>query len=397
MDTVTLPKLGQTMENAIIEKWHVSEGDAVNKGDVLLEITTDKATLEVESYVAGTIRKIVAQEGEEKDVGTLIAVMGAPDEDMPDIDALIKETDAAAAAAAAADKKEDAAPAPSASKGKPDKKDRVRATPRAKKLAKQMGVDLAGITGTGPGGRITEEDIQGGAGGSAPVAAPASVAGVTKQKLSAMRRVIADNMTKSSQEAPHFYLTVEIDMTDAVALREKLKADTGVSYNDMIIKASAVAMSEMVELNATWLGDSVGIRDSIGIGLAVSLDDGLIVPVVRDAQGMTLADIAGKTKDLIARARSKKLTSDEYGNGSITISNLGMLGIDNFMPVINLGESMIMGVGRIQDRAVIIDGQVAARKMNTVTIACDHRVVDGAACGKFLGRVKELLETPDKL
>ncbi len=391
MDQVTLPKLGQTMENAVIEKWHVKEGDLINKGDVVVEITTDKATLEVESFVSGTVRKILANEGEEKVVGTVIALVGEANEDLPDISTLQTATAAADAesAPAAVEKKKAAQSA-----AKPG---RVRATPRAKKLARELGVDLSTVEGTGPGGRITEDDIKAGGAASAGGAPTAPIEGVEKKTLSAMRRVIAENMTKSSQEAPHFYLNIEVDMTDAVALREKLKSESGVSYNDMIVKACATALAEMPDVNATWMGDGIGRRGSVDIGLAVSVEDGLMVPVIRDADKKALNEIAKESADLIERTRSKKLTPDEYGNGSMTVSNLGMLNIDSFIPVINLGESVIIGVGRILEKPVAVEGRVEVRRMMTLTLSCDHRVVDGAMGGQFLGRVGELLEKPGEL
>lgn len=391
MDQISLPKLGQTMENAVIEKWHVKEGDLINKGDVVVEITTDKATLEVESFVAGTVRKILAEEGEEKDVASIIALVGDPGEEIPDISTL--------QSAAPTAKSETASSAPSTPQKKASatsaKPGRVRATPRAKKLAKELGVDLSTVKGTGPGGRITEDDVK--AGGGAAPAGTAMVEDVEKKPLSAMRRVIAENMTKSSQEAPHFYLNIEVDMTDAVALREKLKSESGVSYNDMIVKACATALAEMPDVNATWMGDGIGRRKSVDIGLAVSVEDGLMVPVIRDADKKALSSIAKESADLIERTRSKKLTPDEYGNGSMTVSNLGMLGIDSFIPVINLGESVIMGVGRILEKPVAVEGRVEVRRMMTLTLSCDHRVVDGTLGGQFLGRVRELLGKPGEL
>lgn len=391
MDTVTLPKLGQTMEVATIEKWHVAEGDEVKKGDILLEITTDKATLEVESYVAGTVRKILVAEGEEKSVGTIIVLIGTPEETVPDISTLETE---AAPAPAEAKVPAPAAPVPTGKAPAREKEGRVRATPRAKKLARKLGVDLTGIMGSGPGGRITENDVKSHK-GSGDGAAPAG--DLERKPLSAMRRVIAENMTRSSNEAPHFYLTMDVDMTFAVELRAELKGTTGVGYNDMIVKACATAISEMPEINVTWLGDAVGLRKSIDIGLAVSLDEGLIVPVVRGADGKSLENISVESRALIEKARAKKLTPDEYGNGSMTISNLGMLGIDNFIPVINPGESVILGVGRIVEKAVVADGQIIVRSMTTMTLSCDHRVVDGALGAAFLGRVRELLEKPGSL
>ncbi|MFC1671561.1 dihydrolipoamide acetyltransferase family protein [Planctomycetota bacterium] len=397
MEAITVPKLGQTMETAVIEKWHVKEGDQLNKGDVVLEITTDKATLEVESYVAGTVRKIVVSEGEEKEVGSVIAFVGDPGEEIPDVAEIEKETKAAVAqpepqpaAPAAAP-----APAPAAKGAKPG---RVRATPRAKKLAREMGVDMAHLQGTGPGGRITEDDVKAGASGATAAPAPTPVAGIAEKKpLSAMRRVVAERMTQSAREAPHFYLNMDIDMTSAVELREKLKAEYKLSYNDMIMRACAIGISEMPDVNSTWLGDAVGIRSSIDIGLAVGLEDGLIVPVVREADTKSLKDIAANSVELIEKARGHKLMPDDYGNASMTVSNLGMFGIASFQPVVNLGESVIMGVGAIAEKAIGIDGNVVLRKLMTITLSCDHRVIDGAVGAQFLARVRELLENPDKL
>jgi pyruvate dehydrogenase E2 component (dihydrolipoamide acetyltransferase) len=394
MEAITVPKLGQTMEKAVIEKWHVKEGDTISKGDVVLEITTDKATLEVESYASGTVRRIVVPEGEEKEVGSVIAFVGDPGEEIPDVAEVEKETKAAVAEP----EPEPAAPAapakaPAEKAGRPG---RVRATPRAKKLAREMEVDLAGVTGTGPGGRITEDDVKAASSG-APAAAPAAEGVAEKKPLSAMRRIVAERMAQSAKEAPHYYLNMDVDMTTAVELREKLKADYKLSYNDMIVRACATALSEMPDVNSTWLGDGVGVRSSIDIGIAVGLEDGLIVPVVRQADKKSLEEIASAGAELIEKARGHKLLPDDYGSASMTVSNLGMFGVASFQPVVNLGESVILGVGAITERAVGIDGEVALRRMMTITLSCDHRVVDGAVGAQFLARVRELLEKPEDL
>jgi pyruvate dehydrogenase E2 component (dihydrolipoamide acetyltransferase) len=212
-----------------------------------------------------------------------------------------------------------------------------------------------------------------------------------------MRRIVADRMSQSAKEAPHFYLNMDIDMTAAVELREKLKAEYKLSFNDMIMRACAMALTEMPEVNSTWLVDGIGIRSSVDIGLAVGLEDGLIVPVVREADRKPLKDIAAASAELVEKARGHKLLPDDYGNASMTVSNLGMFGIASFQPVVNLGESVILGVGAISDKAIGIDGSVALRKMMTITLSCDHRVVDGAVGAQFLAKVKELLEKPEGL
>jgi pyruvate dehydrogenase E2 component (dihydrolipoamide acetyltransferase) len=274
-------------------------------------------------------------------------------------------------------------------------REQVRATPTAIELACERGVDLTALRGTGPAGKISKEDVL-----AAKVATTRPAAARERRiELTAMRRIVAERMAKSKREAPHFYLTMEVDMTAAAALRAKLNAEgkTRVGFHDLLIRACAKSFGENPMMNVAWAGDHLRVRAEINIGLAVALDEGLIVPVIRNADQLDLAATARASAPLIEKARSKRLLPDEYEGGCLTISNLGMFDVDNFIPVINPGESAILGVGRIAQKPVIIGGGVQVRSMMSCTLSADHRAVDGAIAAKFLKRVKELLEKPDEL
>jgi pyruvate dehydrogenase E2 component (dihydrolipoamide acetyltransferase) len=442
---ILMPKLGETMTEASVEKWRKAEGDPIRKGDVILEITTDKATLEVESSIVGVLKKILAPEKVTLPVNTVIALAGEPGDALPDnIEELLaaargeKAAEASAAkpasegapAAAPAGVEAEAVPAPSGRifvsprartlakearvplqilrgsgpGGRIVEKDvsahlalreQVRATPTAIELACERGVDLTALRGTGPAGKISKEDVL-----AAKVATTRPAAARERRiELTAMRRIVAERMAKSKREAPHFYLTMEVDMTAAAALRAKLNAEgkTRVGFHDLLIRACAKSFGENPMMNVAWAGDHLRVRAEINIGLAVALDEGLIVPVIRNADQLDLAATARASAPLIEKARSKRLLPDEYEGGCLTISNLGMFDVDNFIPVINPGESAILGVGRIAQKPVIIGGGVQVRSMMSCTLSADHRAVDGAIAAKFLKRVKELLEKPDEL
>ena len=443
MQKIIVPKLGQTMEEATIEQWHKKEGDSVSKGDVILEITTDKATLEVESFVEGTLRKVLAPEGITLPVNTCIALVGTPDEEMPadlkQLEATARGEEAAPAAARkpaeatawGADAPEEAKPESAPAVAPTDRPaGRLVASPRARRLAEkervplsilqgsgpggriverdvnaylerrggiritpaarvsavERGVDVTAITGTGPGGRITREDVI-----AAPVAGPA--------ELSAMQRIVADRMSASKREVPHFYLFMDADMTEAVALRRQLNDEDGsrVAYHDLLVKACAMGLAEQPAMNVAWESGGIRQRSEANIGLAVALDEGLMVPVVHRADRLSLKEIAGKSRELIEKARSKRLTPDEYDGGCLTISNLGMYDVDSFLPIVNPGESAIMGVGRIRKRPVVAGEEIQVRSMMTLSLSADHRIVDGAIAAQFLKRVKDLLEQPAEL
>ena len=442
---ILVPKLGQTMEEATVEKWRKHEGDTIHKGDVVLEITTDKATLEVESFVSGTLRKILAPEGVVLPVNTVVALVGDPNDELPDdlpaLEAAARgqaaparaEPVPAATATPAAPAAAAATPPIAAADGRIfisprarklaarekvpvvvlrgtgpngriveknvrtylDKRKTVKITPAAKIAAVERGVDVALITGTGPGGRITREDVL-----AAPVVtplAPAPAAGHVQ--LSAMRRVVAERMSLSKREAPHFYLFMDADMTETVAVRNRLNQSgpVRIGFHDILIRACALALAQHPAMNAAWDNHTILRRSDINIGLAVAIDEGLIVPVLRNADRLALPDIARQSKTLIDKARAKKLIPDEYEGGCLTLSNLGMFGVDCFVPIINPGEAAILGVGRIAQKAVVIDRGIHVRAVMTLSLSADHRVVDGAIAAAFLQRVKQLLEAPDQI
>jgi len=433
------------MTEATVEKWRKAEGDKVQKGEVLLEITTDKATLEVESLYSGTVRKVLAPKGAVLPVNTVIALVGEPNDSLPanlnELAAMARGEQPAAApqAAAAAPAQtaavETSAPAiveaggrqfvsPRARKladaekvplqalrgsgpggrvveqdvtGYVTRRNAVKFTPAAVALAFERGVDLTAIKGTGPEGRVTKEDVL----AAKPSVAAASVAAPAagRIELSAMRRVVADRMTKSKREAPHFYLMMDIDMTAAAAMRKKLNESgkTRIAFHDIIIRACARAMQENPLMNVAWGGDHIRQRGEVNIGLAVALEEGLMAPVVKNADKLTLEQTAQASARLIEKARSKKLTPDEYEGGCMTMSNLGMYDVENFLPVINPGESCILGTGRIAPKVAVIEGKMHIRSMMSVTLSADHRATDGAIAAKFLKAVKDCLEKPEHL
>jgi pyruvate dehydrogenase E2 component (dihydrolipoamide acetyltransferase) len=427
---VFMPKLGETMTEATVERWLKKEGDSVSVGEIILEITTDKATLEVEAYSAGVLRKIIVPKWKKVPVNTVIALVGDANEPLPtDIPTVVE---AAPSAAKAVDTKatEAVAVAALAPSGK------IIASPRARRFAETERIPLAILRGTGPGGRIVESDVQQYAQkvaersitpaareiawqrsldllavkGTGPqglvtkedvlTARPAAPAARgRREELSAMRRVIAERLSQSKREIPHFYIEMDMDMTAAVAFRKKYneKGDKKLSYNDMLMKACAIAYAAVPDMNCTWRGDHLWIREEVNIGLAVALDKGLIVPVVRNVAKKTLDEISEESRRLVEKARGKRLTPDEYEGGCLTISNLGMFDVDVFLPIINPGESAILGLGRIVERPVVLDGGIRIRSMVTVVLAGDHRAIDGATAAQFLKKVKETLADPECL
>jgi len=452
VNEVQMPKLGQTMEEGTVEAWLKKEGDKVTKGDPLFEITTDKATLEVEAFVEGTLLKIVVPEGETVPVNSVVAYIGKEGEEVPEgapppPKPAAEEKPEEPAAAKAEEKPAPRKPAPekkpAARRPAPKpavRPEEVKASPRAKRLAKAEKVPVAVLQGTGPEGRIVEADVQkyvdeikglkvtptacelafqhnvdlrtvegSGPGGKilkedveAAAAAPARPAvEAGRVELTAMRRIVADRMTLSKTTVPHFYLTIEVDMSDAIAFRKKINAENGskVAYNDIIIKACADAYADVPRMNAAWAEDHVEVFEQVDIALAVAIDDGLMVPIVRDAASKDHLQISADTQDLIQRTRSKKLGPDDYEGGSLTISNLGMYGINSFVAIINPGQAAILGIGMIQEKAVVIDGGIHVRPMMTMTLSADHRIVNGAEAAEWLASVKQRLESvgTDKL
>ena len=434
---VLLPKLGQTMDAGEIARWLKAEGDPVEKGDILLEITTDKATLEVESYVRGVLRKILAQPGQVVPVNGIIALVADADEPLPEIDV---EYPMAGEAAPAAVEEAPASAAPAAVRStapavQPLASGRRRVSPRARRAARRRGVPLDGIVGTGPMGRIIERDVLAGADrGTAVKASPvarraAAVRGVdlglvsgtgprgrvTKQDVvgympataaagageapSTMRRLIAERMAASKREIPHYYLMMDADMTEAVAWRAGLNADADVkvTFNDILLRAAALAARDVPEALALWTDGGIVPLTDVNIGLAVALDEGLIVPVVRNVDRLAVRDVARETAALVQKARTKHLLAEETEGGRLTITNLGMFGIERFLPIIVPGQGAILGVGRIAAKAVVIDGGIAIRQMLGLSLAADHRAADGATGARYLAAVRARLEAPREL
>jgi pyruvate dehydrogenase E2 component (dihydrolipoamide acetyltransferase) len=413
---VVMPKLSDTMEEGKILRWLRKEGDKVETGQTLAEVETDKATVEMEAYTNGTIRKLVAKDGDTVKVGELIAVIGAADED---ISALLEPARPAAAPAPAAPRpaaaaqrpappravsKPVAAPPPSAPRPAPvassgDSGRALRASPLALRMAAEAGIDLNTLRGSGPQGRIIKRDIEEAvqnASATAPPAQPAQPAGeVNEIELSSMRRTIAKRLVQSKAPVPHFYLTVDVAMDrlwDAYkALRDE---NYPISLNDVIIKATASALKSHPELNASFAGDRVKQYSRVHIGVAVALEDGLITPVIRDADSKSLTEIAAEARALADRARNRRLQPHEYTGGTFSISNLGMMGIEEFSAIINPPEAAILAVGAVREVPVVENGQVKVGRRMKMTVAIDHRVADGAQGARFLQTLKRMLENP---
>jgi pyruvate dehydrogenase E2 component (dihydrolipoamide acetyltransferase) len=413
--SILMPALSPTMTEGNLARWLKAEGDAVSPGDVIAEIETDKATMEVESVDEGVLAKILIAEGaEEVPVNTPIAILLEDGEDAAALDgydaggtapAPVAKEEAAApatpeAAAPAPVATPIAAPAPAAAFG-----DRVVASPLARRLAVQQGIDLGQVTGSGPNGRIVKVDIENFSG--APAVSGVSAVTVSVEgdapyevlPLSNMRKVIAERMTESKQQVPHFYLTVECEIDRLLEARKNLNArakdgEFKISVNDMIIKAAAAALIEVPRANAGWSDEGVRLYKRADISVAVAIDDGLITPIVRGAEGKGLKAISFEMADLAARARDNRLTPEEFQGGTFTISNLGMYGLKQFDAVINQPQGAILAVGAGEQRPVVHDGELAVATVMSLTLSVDHRALDGAIGAQYLAALKSLIEEP---
>ncbi len=397
---VRLPQLGQTMEEGTIVNCLIKAGDEVKKGDVIFEIETDKATLEMESPADGFVKHILVEVDQTLAVGESLLVLGDKDEEVPQsfIDSL---KDGAPAVPSEAAPVEQAAPAaPQPAEAPPQPAGRVIASPRAKKLAGDLGVDLAAVTGTGPAGKITEQDVkQAAASKSAKPAAPAPSAqadvklGATVP-LNRLQKITAEKMLKSKREIPCFYLTVKADVTGLIDLRTELNqtSDVKVAYNDFIIKAVATGLDKYPIMTGQLDGESIRLAEAIHIGLAISVPDGLVAPILKDVNKKDVKQIARDAKALVERARSNKLAPTDVEGGCITVSNLGAFGIDNFIPIVVPGQCSILGIGQITDTCVPDSGNIIVRKLMNMTLSVDHKVANGAVAAQFLDFVRKLLE-----
>lgn len=401
---VKMPQLGLTMEEGTVTKWVKQEGDTVKAGDVILEITTDKLTSEVESEHDGVLLKIVAQEGEDIPVKGLLAYIGEAGEQVGDAPAAKAEAPAAEAPVPAA---APAAPVAPVAGG------RIRISPLAKKTAAKLGVDYTAVAGSGPLGRIVQKDIL--AAAEAAKAAPAPVAQAAAEKaapkktalelmdgdevvkLAGMRKVVSERMTKSAQEIPTVTQNVRIDVTELMAFRKKINNDLGVKYslNDYVLKATAKALKNNKHILVSIDGDQIIKRAHVNIGMAVALEDGLIVPVIKDADKMSLGEISEAARDLAERARTNKLSMDEYKGSTFSISNLGMFGVETFNPIINQPDAGILGVCAVQDELVMdAEGNITKRQFMRISFTFDHRLIDGATAAKFELAIRDLMEHP---
>lgn len=414
VEVVRMPKLSDTMTEGVIEKWHKKVGDKVKSGELLADIATDKATMEFESFQDGVLLHIGVQEKQSVPVDGIIAILGKGGEDVNAILAAVNagggtgggkqeaestpKTDNSQQTAEGSKQSSEQSNASTSSDG------RIKASPLAKALAKEKGIDISKVTGTGDNGRITKSDIenykpQEGAAKGSSQALSSFVPGkedYTDEPASQMRKVIAKRLLESTNGAPAFYLTIEVDMDNAIASRNAINAmpDTKVSFNDLVIKACAAALRKHPKVNTSWMGDKIRTYSHIHIGVAVAVDDGLLVPVVRFADQKSLSQISAEVKDLGKRAKDKKLQPADWEGNTFTVSNLGMFGIDEFTSIINTPESCILSVGSIRQVPVVKNGMIVPGNTMKVTMACDHRTVDGATGAAFLQTLRTYLENP---
>ena len=416
VSVITMPRLSDTMEEGIVARWLKKEGDSVNEGDILAEIETDKATMEFESFYGGTLLKIGIQEGSSAKVDALLAILGPAGTDLSgvNLDQLgsgASKAEAPQAEAATVPTQEviqstkavEAAPAPvvsstmSSSAASTDQGRRF-VSPLARKLAEEKGINLAQVTGTGEHGRIVKRDIEHfvPAAAGAPVFQSVGTEVFESLPNSQMRKTIAKRLGESKFTAPHYYLTVELDMDHAMAARTAINAQDGVkiSFNDMVVKACAMALRLHPKVNSQWHQQETRIAKHIHMGVAVAVEDGLVVPVLKFADQMSFTQIGAAVKDLAGKARAKKLTPEEMQGSTFTVSNLGMFGIREFTSIINQPNSAILSVGAIVEKPVVKQGSIVVGHTMTVTLACDHRTVDGATGAQFLQTLRQYIEQP---
>ena len=424
-----MPQMGQSVEEATIVEWLKKEGDRVEQGEPLFTIQTDKAEIECEATASGVLRKILVQPDVEVPVLTPLALVGEPDEPLPDLDqyeaGTASGTTEAAAPGAAHEAPRAAVTAPSEhTDGRPfisprarakaselgldpsvvtgsgpsgrvletdvvayaESQGAVRITPTARRLAAAKGLDVSALEGTGVGGKVTKADVLAAAEKAAPARAPAG-----RKPLTPMRRIIAQRMSESKFSAPHYYMTIEVDMSAAKAFRAQATSFKP-SFNDFVLAATVEALGEFPQVNARWAGDAIEEAADINLGVAVALPEGLIVPVLKRAQHMSFEEMSAAAKDLAEKAKTGKLLPDDYIGNTFTVSNLGPYGVDDFTAIINQPDSAILAIGQMKDRPVAVDGGIDVRPIMKITMSSDHRVVDGAVAAQFLGRLKAILE-----
>ena len=423
---ITMPRLSDTMTEGVVAKWHAKIGDQITEGMLLAEIETDKATMDFEAFPGqeGVLLYVGVQEGQTAPVDAILAILGAAGEDVSALvaggataakaDASLIEVPAPEPAAASAPAPvSHAAPVPAQPSANPvataslnataPSDARLKASPLARSLASEHGLSIASIQGTGDGGRITKSDVERSltlatvepnAVSAAAVSYPSS--GYVDTPVSQMRKTIAKRLAESKFTAPHFYLTIAVDMSAATAARAEInkEADVKISYNDLVVKSVAKALKKHPAVNSAWMGDSVRTNFDVHVGIAVAVEDGLLVPVVRHADAKGLAEISAEVRGFAMKAKEKKLQPNDWSGNTFTISNLGMFGIEEFTAIINPPDAAILAVGGVQDVPVVKNGQVQAGQVMKMTLSCDHRVIDGVTGAAFLNTVKGYLERP---
>ncbi|MBL7929942.1 MAG: pyruvate dehydrogenase complex dihydrolipoamide acetyltransferase [Bacteroidia bacterium] len=409
-EIIRMPKMSDTMTEGVVAKWHKKIGDTIKSGELVAEIETDKATMEFESYQNGTLLYIGVPEGKGAPVDAILAIIGKPGEDYS---ALLKEEKSETKKAE--EKKpepvkpqsrkisipETPKPAPVAAAASvvTEENGRIKASPLAKRLAAEKGIDLSRLSGTGDAGRVVKRDIEWVKPGMMPsyrIASAEEKESFEEAPVSQMRKTIARRLSESKFTAPHFYLTMEIQMDRCMDARESINlvSPVKISFNDIIIKAAAAALKQHPKVNSSWLGDTIRINHHVHIGVAVAVDEGLLVPVIRHANHRTLSEISQQVKEFAQKAKNKKLQPQDWEGNTFTISNLGMFGIEEFTAIINPPDACILAVGGIKQTPVVVNGKLRIGNVMKVTLSCDHRVVDGVTGSQFLQTFKGLLENP---
>jgi len=427
-EKIEMPKLSDTMEEGVIASWNVKEGDKVESGDVIAEVETDKATMEVEVFDAGTILKIMVNEGDAVPLGGTMAIIGEEGEDISDLLGDDDEASGEKEKAAETEEKEKASASENGS-GKKDSFDpilgdldkkketsqekektqssgdddgRIKASPLARNMAKDKGIDLSDVQGSGPDGRVIKKDIEEYEPSEEP-SAPSTVDVPSFEdtesediKVSQMRKAIARRLSESKFSNPHFYETIDVDMESAIEARKKLNevSEVKISFNDIVVKAASAALRRHPDVNSSWLGDKIRKHGDVNVAVAVAIDEGLMTPVINHSDKKNLRQISVETKELAGKARDRKLQPEEMEGSTFTISNLGMFGIEEFTAIINPPNACILAVGAIRDVPVVKDGEVVPGKRMKMTLSSDHRIVDGAKAAAFLNTLQQMLENP---
>ena len=405
-EIITMPRMTDSMEQGNVVAWLKKVGDKVESGDVLAEVETDKATMELNSYKDGTLLYIGVESGN-VNIGDILAIIGKPGED---ISGLLNSKTAAPEVAKPAETTAPTQAVPTetaiANSSQTEAGDRIKASPLAKSIASESGVDLSKVAGSGEQGRIVKKDVeqflqsnQPAAAPSTPTATSSNASDYTDTPISQMRKVIAKRLSESKFTAPHFYLTIEINMDKAIEMRQKINevVPVKVSFNDMVVKGVSLALKNHPVINSSWMGTSIRTNHQINIGVAVAIEDGLMVPVIRNADQKSLSAINTEVKTLAGKAKDRKLQPEEMSGNTFTISNLGMFDIDEFTAIINPPDACILAIGSIQSKPIVKDNQVVPGNIMKVTLSCDHRVVDGVSGAQFLQTFKGLLEEPFRL